>query len=1685
LLMTCLSASARAGEPEVIPGEVVVRFRQGEARASAGALARAHGLAEGRSLRGRGEAGAGTRRFRFDAGAGEQGRARTRDLARRLARDPRVLYAEPNYVVRASDVLPDDPRFASLWGLRNTGQTGGAAGADVDAPLAWETTTGDAGVIVAVVDSGIDYTHEDLVANLWTNPGEIAGNGVDDDGNGYVDDVHGMNAITGGGDPWDDNGHGTHCAGTIGAVGNNGVGVAGVAWSVKILAAKFLGADGSGSTADAAEAIYYLNRMKHVHGQSIRVANHSWGGTGYSQAVRDALQGLDQPGMTPILHVAAAGNAAVDIEVEPHYPAAYGVANQITVAATDASDLYASFTNWGAAHVDVAAPGVGIVSTVPRGACVSCDPSGYRSLNGTSMAAPHVAGAAALLFAAAPSLGADDARRRIVYSSDPIGALGGNAARPTLTQGRLDVARALAPPPAEPPGAVTDLAVSGATMLSASLAWTAPGPLAARAYDVRWSLAPITAEMWAAAAQAWSEPAPGAPGTPETLTVRGLPAGTAIHFAVRAIDASGALGALSNAASATTGAPEVLFADDMESGSAGWMASTGPGARWHLSTQASRSPSTAWYFGDPATGDLGAVAATGFLSRRDVSLGGEAALVFSERADLGAADSGFVRISIADESGANATVIHSASSTNGAWTTHAVDLSPFAGELVNVEFYATHGSGATGEGWFIDDVSLQSRRTDLVAPAAVSDLAVVERRLTSLVLGFTAPGDDGAAGRASRYDIRYSSNYMTEAIWAGGTTLRLKNEPTPGNAGASETFAVSGLAASATYYFAVKTRDEQGNWSPLSNVAVAGPGIDAATTVFADDVEGVTGAWLTSGALTVPEGAASFWNVSTSTATPPSRAWRYGSPTQTLLPGTVGTLILEEPQALGAESALLFRHWLSWDVGTSASVHVTSDDGATWTSLWDSATATQQSPAWRTETIGLSAYAGKSVRVLFRFTHANALAPDRSWFVDDIRIATYRMNHVPPAPVADLGIASERMTAATVAWTAPADDVTPSHELRYDVRIAPTAITDESFLAATRLAWSPSAPLSITRTGLAENTTYHFAARAIDADGNTSALSNVVAARTVGSAVLFADDMESGAGGWAISSTTSAWHISTRRAASPSSAWYFGSEATGNYLGKATSQIETVVPVDLTAASEARLVFKEWSSFENPVVFLRESLTVFGLAPAWGASGRQLFSNITSTQGAWVERTIDLAPHTGQPTRFAFRFLNDGDASVGEGTYIDDVRVIGPAPLSADFAAPALACVGDAVAFTDLSNGHLGGWLWSFGDGAFSIEEDPVHVYAAPGDYDVTLEATNRAGTETATRARSITVRAPVSAAFSATPLAGTAPLSVAFTDLSTGTVVSRLWEFGDGATSTEADPVHVYAAPATYDVRLTVSNECSQDTELRPALVRAVEAVAAGFSAPASSCAGVAVAFADASTGPVVSRLWSFGDGASSTSASPSHAYAAAGAYVVTLTVMGEGGIASDVESRTIAISARAAANFVGAPLSGVVPLTVSFTDQSTGPALSWLWQFGDGATSTTRNASRTYTARGTYSVTLTTGDACGSSVLTRTGYVTVLGSARVTTIAYTRINNGSVRITVTAKDELGVNLPGAVVALRWKRSNGTTISNFSGTTGTNGQVQFTASTSFSGCYSSTIMGVTRTGFLWNGATPANQYCR
>jgi subtilisin family serine protease len=345
---------------------------------------------------------------------------------------PEVEYAEPSYEISLKHddggfkhVHPNDARFSEQWALDNHAQNGGKEGADIGALRAWVTTTGDDDIVVAVLDSGVDYTHSDLQNNIWVRPDNIKQ--YEDRDLGSIEDVHGYNAVDNTGDPMDENGHGTHCAGIIGAEGGNEIGISGVNWKVRIMPLKFMNSSGFGTTKDAIEAINYVIARKR-DGVNVRVISASWGSKMRSQALEDVIRKAQEAG---ILFVAASGNDSANTDQLPQYPAGYNLGNVISVAALNRQDELASFSNYGAKSVHVAAPGANILSTWLG--------NEYEEHSGTSMATPIVSGVAALVLSKQPDLSVDELRSVLLKSVDKLPHLNGKVS----TGGRINAAKAV------------------------------------------------------------------------------------------------------------------------------------------------------------------------------------------------------------------------------------------------------------------------------------------------------------------------------------------------------------------------------------------------------------------------------------------------------------------------------------------------------------------------------------------------------------------------------------------------------------------------------------------------------------------------------------------------------------------------------------------------------------------------------------------------------------------------------------------------------------------------------------------------------------------------------------------------------------------------------------------------------------------------------------------------------------------------------------------------------------------------------------------------------------------------------------------------------------------------------------------------------------------------------------------
>jgi len=717
-----LSLASKLKDGEYVPGEVLVKLAGGVAASSVDELAQDYGA----------------KAIRFDvppsvqeALGGELLKLQlppglsTPEALAAMGRDPRVAAADSNDILRlpqGEDARPQEPPapqpppaqepppaqpeppappaftppndlHGDLWGLHNTGQTvnnlEGQAGVDMKAIAAWHTTTGSrTGPIIAVIDSGVDGMHPDLANNMWRNPGEVGGDNVDNDGNGVVDDVYGYSGIDGSGAPVDENGHGTHCAGTIGAEGNNGQGVVGVNWQAQLMGLRFLGPGGAGTTEDAIKCVLYATRM------GARITSNSWSGDKYNAILFDALRS------SPALHICAAGNDGYDNDVRPIYPASYRLDNVISVAAHDNKDRLAKFSNRGEKSVHLAAPGVDIYSTKPGAA--------YQFLSGTSMATPHVAGVAGLIATQWPEATNDDIRRRLLNGVDRMPEPFCNR---MTTGGRLNAEKAMEPD-STAPGTIEDLRSQAVTPTSLDLQWTATGDDGAvgRAvdYELRYSDAPIVMgqpsgrrrEVAFEDATRVDAPQPGPSGSPESLKVSLSPSGKRrdLHFALRAIDN---VGNASDLASATVSVPAVpvAFEDGMQDGTAKWTAE----GKWAQVSDPGRG--TVWT--DSPDGDY-AHKTDASLTSKDISLKDykNSKLYFDARQDIELKHDG-LQVEVYGKKGwFGGTKWRTEKTLDGIadWQTHVLDLSEYDGQDVKIRFRMETDDSRARDGAYLDNV---------------------------------------------------------------------------------------------------------------------------------------------------------------------------------------------------------------------------------------------------------------------------------------------------------------------------------------------------------------------------------------------------------------------------------------------------------------------------------------------------------------------------------------------------------------------------------------------------------------------------------------------------------------------------------------------------------------------------------------------------------------------------------------------------------------------------------------------------------------------------------------------------------------------------------------------------------------------------------------------------------------------
>ena len=588
-----------------------------------------------------------------------------------LRKDPSVRIAEPDYPIHA-EAIPNDLLFSQQWHLENRGQAGGTAGADVRATTAWNSTTGDISVIVGVIDTGVDYNHEDLRANILRGPGGI---------------VVGFDFVNGDPDPMDDHvqGHGTHVAGIIGARGNNLLGVTGLCQSVRIMPIKILDSGGNGFTSDIIQAVDF------AVANGAKVLNNSYGGSEYSVLVEEAIQRAANAG---VLFVAAAGNSHANNDLNPVYPANHNAtcANVISVGATTDRDGYAVVSNFGSKTVDIAAPGEAILSTLPGDT--------FGILTGTSMAAPLVSGAAALVHSRFPGIPLPQLKLRLLGTSNRLPALEGK-----VVNGRLDAAAAVEVDTIAPstPGAFR-ASHRGETVVR--LSWTAPGDDGgfgrAAAYELRYSPSPINVDNFANAFPAAGVQAPVPAGNTESFLLTGLEPGDAVYVGLRAIDNAGNKSALTVAGPVAllpdTGA--VLLSDDAE----GSVRFFGAGT-WGLTTE-SASSGTHCYADSPGTSYPNNLDLPLTQSSPVMVTGVAPLLTFDARTDL-EADRDFLHV----EGTADGVRWHRLLSLTGvsAWSSRTIHLAAFRGSTIQLRFRLVTDGTVTRDGVWLDDIRIRSQ----------------------------------------------------------------------------------------------------------------------------------------------------------------------------------------------------------------------------------------------------------------------------------------------------------------------------------------------------------------------------------------------------------------------------------------------------------------------------------------------------------------------------------------------------------------------------------------------------------------------------------------------------------------------------------------------------------------------------------------------------------------------------------------------------------------------------------------------------------------------------------------------------------------------------------------------------------------------------------------------------------------
>ncbi len=951
-----------------------------------------------------------------------KGRQDLRSVKARLLKNPNVETVEFNFSLQ-TNLIPNDPQMIDLWGLHNTSQTGGQEDADIDAAEAWDLNTGSADVIVAVIDTGIDYTHPDLINNIWTNPGEIPGNNIDDDGNGYIDDIHGYDFANMDSDPFDDNLHGTHVAGTIAAQGNNGIGIAGVSWNAKVMGLKFLDSTGSGYTTGAIDAVLYATAM------NADLTSNSWGGGGYSQALADAIAANGK------LFVAAAGNSALNNDNNSHYPSSYDLPNVLAVAATDSQDQLATFSNYGATTVDITAPGQSILSTVPGGQ--------YQQLSGTSMATPHVSGVAALLLSQYPGMQSEELKARILGGADPLSNLTGMV----LTGGRLNALNALETDSVAPAD-ISDLTVAETNASGIQLEWTATGDDgfngAAANYRIYYAIQPFDGSQVDLAVRLDAN-ITAAAGTLINYSLSGLVPETEYFIRLMAVDNIGNLSQLSNQVMGQTQPAQLLFSDNFENGLGQWTLEgsdgMGGGALWNLTQHKSSSPMNALYYGiqgafnyNTGQANLGTATTVPFIVAPDSfltfthSLSSESTTPYDEAAvQISVANGPWEVVRLLDD----APVMMSVS----------IDLTSYQGQTIQIRFsFDTKDPiGNDFEGWVIDDVMiLGSTASDNIPPGFISDLDVIEVQGSRVDLQWSATGDDGIDGSASAYELRYATTPIDNLNFDTALPITVPTPPQP--SGTLESFSVpAGELPTGELFLAIRAVDEVGNKGPVSPSIPVNIAQEYNVILFSDDFSTGAPDWFFSGSDGI-----GLWHITDHRFNSPSQSLYYGVPGQLNYDtgvahwGTAESSVIDLAGSHGAKMTFFDFRQAEQSSTFDKSIIEVGVAGA-WTPVYIADYVTSVMTA---REVDLSAFDGQAIQLRFRFDTVDGAANMyEGWVIDDLQVSAFSAN---PMPIAQISAVTEAMLGVPVLLDASTSYNPDGQPLSYNWMIDGVALADQS-----------------------------------------------------------------------------------------------------------------------------------------------------------------------------------------------------------------------------------------------------------------------------------------------------------------------------------------------------------------------------------------------------------------------------------------------------------------------------------------------------------------------------------------------------------------------------------------------------------------------------------------------------------------